>query len=546
MSIQKITFVILCASILTINVPMIPAETTDSGTYWLMVDVTPNARASASLNSLNNLLSEKGKVPQTHIKHLKGDAATHNGIRSALVNIGNNLAEKETVIFLYHGEVSKPQGGIAMHFSTQSEETIKDSELNQWFRETGVNRIFVIIDAYASDENLGIYYANREIIGTGALNIIHSAATTEVTGKNSFLQALIDALSDDETDADGNRHISIIEIYQYLQTNNTFERAILAPTGDVEETIMKLSPAIKVTTLPEGAEILLNDKESGVTPQLFTDNLQQGTYTASVKKAGYNSPMPKAAELKLVQGEIVNFTWTLKPISIFGKVTGPTDISVVGTKVSIDGTEYLELVKEDGTYAFQDWKVSGLLTPGKNYTLSAKQGDLYHGSATFTFDGYTAIERPIQLVKKTWFEIAELEFSRNDHPKAVEAFKKGIETTTDFPKMSADLTVLLLSNLADAIDRSALKGVNYIVATAKLAEAYQQPELAKKYWKQVKLKANKGSSAAKLAGQRLWQLNPWRNIVNIGIICLLILVAASGVWTFYRYRKSKHVESDEI
>ena len=162
----------------------------------------------------------------------------------------------------------------------------------------------------------------------------------------------------------------------------------------------------------------------------------------------------------------------------------------------------------------------------------------------FTFDGYTAIKRPIALIKKTWFEIAEFEFSRNEHQKAVIAFQNGIASTTDFPQMSEDLTVLLFTAFANAIDRSEVQDVNYMVVTAKLAEAYQQPYLVKKYWKQVKLNAEKGSSAAKLAGQRLWQLNPWRNIVNIGIVLVFVAALISGAWTFYRYQKSKQIESD--
>jgi hypothetical protein len=537
---KKITLIIFLVGFYIIGVGTVSAEPSDSGTYWFMVDTTPDADARALFNTLSKLLAEKGKVSQEHIHSLAGDQATKDEIQIALTDIGQTRGKIETLIFLYHGGVSKPRSGNAMHLSTLSEETIQDSVLNQWLQGTGADRFLVIIDGYANEESLTIYYANRETLGTAALNVIQPP---DAVGKNTFLQGLIDALSEEKVDTDNNRNISIIEIYQRLQTNTAFEQAIFAPTGDVEETVMKLSPAINVTSFPEGAQILLNEKESGLTPKLFTENLQQGNYTVSVRKAGYNSPEAKTDELKLRQGEVINFAWALKPISVFGTVSGSSDVSVVGAQVSIDGTEYVALVGEDGAYSFQDWQASKLLTPGTDYTLYAKQGDLYHGSATFTFDGYAAIEQPIQLVKKTWFEISELEFSRNDHQKAVNAFQNGIELTTDFPPMSEDLTVLLFTNFANAVDRSEVQDVNYFVATAKLAEAYQQPELVKKYWKLVKLKAEKGSSAAKLAGQRLWRLNPWRNILNIGIVCLLVIVIASGIWTFYRYQKSKQTDS---
>ncbi len=544
MSIHKIVIIVLIVCLSAMGISVASAEPVDSEVYWLFVDTNPDSDTNALFNTLSNILIERGKVAKDHIHQLRDDQANKDEIESAIINLGSMSDDIQTIVFLYHGEVSKPPRGNAMHLSTQSEETIQDSVLNQWFKSTGISRVLVIIDGYAYDENLSVYYANRETLGTAALNVIHPAETTEATGQNSFLQAFNDALSTETIDSDVNRQVSVIEIYQQLQTDHLFENAIFAPTGEVDETVMKFSPAINVTSFPEGAEILLNDKNSGLTPKLFTENLQQGVYTVSVRKVGYINPEVKTAELKFTQGEVINFSWALTPISVSGVVTGPSDISVVGTKVSIDGTDYVELVGEDGTYSFQDWKASAKLTSGTEYMLIAKHGDFYHGSATFTFDGYVGIEIPIKLGKKTWFEIAELEFSRNEHQKAVTAFQNGIEETTDIPEMSADLTVLLLSTFANAIDRSEIQDVNYIVVTAKLAEVYQEPDVAKKYWNLVKLKAEKGSPAAKLAGQRLWQMNAWRNILNIGIVGMLILIVASGLWTFYRYRKTKQNETE--
>lgn len=541
---QKFTTITLLFLFFTSTLICSSAEPIDTGMQWLLVDATPEGRARKLFNSFTNLLTQKGKVPKNHIHRVEGETATHDEIQAVLNEIGNRSDEKQTIIFLFHGEVSKPSNVNAMHLSTQSLDTLQDSELNKWFKDTSAENILVIIDGYASDENLGIYYANRETLGSGALNVIHPTDTTEPIGSQSFLQALIEALSSDETDVDENRQISIIEIYQYIQDNKSFGKSIFAPTGNVEETMMRLSPAIKVATFPEEAQILLNGAESGLTPQLFTENLQKGNYTVSVSKTGYNKEEPKTAELNLKQGEVINFAWELTPISVIGSVKHPSDETVVGTKVSIEGTDYITYVGEDTSFRFQDWNIEKMLTPGKEYTLSAKQGDFYHGSANFTFDGFEDIEQTIQLEKMTWFEIAELEFNRNDHQQALIAFQKGIGNTTDFPPMSEDLTTLLLSSFADAIDRSQIEDVKYVVVTAKLADAYQQPDVAKKYWKLAKQNAEKGSYEAKLAGQRLWQLNPWRQYVNIGIIVIVIGVLISSGWTFYRFWQSRKAESD--
>ena len=541
---QKITTITLLFLLLILFPIYSSAEPKDTGTYWFLVDATPEGRARKLFNSLTSLLTQQGKVPKSHIHRVEGESATHDEIEFVLNEMGGGSAKKQTVIFLFHGEVSKPSNVNAMHFSTQSLDTIQDSTLNKWLKETHAENLLVFIDGYANDENLGIYYANRETLGSGALNVIHPADTTEPIGSQSFLQALTEAISSEKTDADQNRQISIIEIYQYIQDNKSFGKSIFAPTGNVEETVMRLSPAIKVATFPEGAQILLNGTESGLTPQLFTDGLQQGDYTVSVSKVGYKKEHPKTAELQLRQGEIINLAWSLTPISVFGTVNHPSDETVAGAKVSIEDTDYITYVGEDGSFRFQDWNIENMLTPGKEYTLFAKQGDFFHGSATFTYDGFVDIEQPIKLEKMTWFEIAELEFNRNDHQQAVIAFQKGIGSTIDFPPLSEDLTTLLLSSFADAIDRSQITDVKYIVVTAKLADAYQQPDVAKKYWKLAKLNAEKGSLEAKLAGQRLWQLNPWRKYVNIGIVVIVIGVLLSGGWTFYRFWQSRRIESD--
>lgn len=514
-----------------------PGLSVDSDTHWLIVDTTPDTRAREQLSSLIELLTTRGKVPSEQIHHVEGDSATSEEIHATLQEIGRQIEAQETLIFLYHGMVTKPRGMNAMHLLTQGDEQgVQDTTLNDWFRETERSRTVVIVDGYTEDTNLNAYYANRETLGTAALNVIQSAEKVDTT---VLLQRLQDALTADTTDTNDNRQLSIIESYELLRTDDDFVEGILAPTGDVETALLKLSPALKITTFPEDAEISINDVAVGSTPKLITENLQQGISTVTVKKAGYTIPAPKTVELQLVLGESAHIGWALAPIAIHGTVTGVSDASPTGAIVWIDGTAYQQAVEADGAYRFDEWKDANLLTLGETYTLYVKQTDLNYGSATFTFDGYTDIAQPLQLVKRTWFEVAQIEFDRHNHQGAVTAFQNGIELTKDFPQMSPDLTVLLLSSFADALETQDVQDVTYLVVTAKLAEQLGQPALAKKYWEEVKTKAEKGTSEAKLANQRLWQLNRGRYIFNIGLIVLLVILLASGAWTLYRYQKSK-------
>ena len=521
----------------------VPAFSVDSGTYWMLVDTTPDARAHEPLNSLTELLTARGKVPSEQIYRVEGENATTEEIHALLQDIGQQTQAHDTLVFLFHGMVTKPRGMPTMRLIVEGDEDgIQDSTLNGWFRESERERTVVIIDGYTQDTNLSAYYGNRETLGTAALNVIQPAEKAENT---ALLEKLYDALAADTTDSDDNRQLSIVEVHELLRANTEFLDAILAPTGNVEAALLKLSPALKITTFPDGAQIFINDAEVGNTPKLITENLQQGTSTISVKKVGYITPASKTAELQLVLGESVHIGWALDPIAIHGSVKGVAGASAADALVWIDGTAYQQAVAADGMFRFDDWKTSDLLTTGETYTLYTKQGNQNYGSATFTFDGYSDITQSIQLIKRSWFEIAQIEFDRDNHQGAVTAFQNGIERTTNFPQMSQDLTVLLLSSFADALEKQDVQDVSYLVVTAKLADQLNQPALAKKYWEEIKTKAQKGTPAAELANQRLWQFNRGRYLLNIGLIVLLVVLLASGAWTYYRYQKSKQTTQEE-
>ncbi len=526
------------ALVMTVSAPVFPV---DSGVHWLIVDATPDTRAHELLNSLTELLTTHGKVPSEQIHRLEGDAVTAQKIYDLLQEVAQQAQADATLIFLYHGMVTKPRRPNVLHLLMPSDtQTIQDTTLNQWFRESFQGRAVVILDGYSDDRDLNTYYANREVLGSAALNVIQLAPEADAT---RALRVLNDALAADTTDTDENRQISIIETFELFRTDQELPNGVLAPTGDVEAPLLKLSPAIKIETFPDGAQISINDVDVGITPALVTENLQQGTSTVSVKKPGYHIPLPKTAQLQLVLGESVRMGWVLQSIAVHGTVTGVEGQSVAGTIVWIGGTTHQQTLEADGAYRFDDSKDSGLLTLGETYTLHAKQGDLNYAALTFTFDGYTDIAHTIRLVKRTWFEIAQIAFDQNDHQGAIIAFQNGIEGTIDFPQLSPELTVLLLSSFADALGKQDVHDVNTLIVTAKLAEQHGRTDLAKRYWQELKTKARKGTPAAKLASQRLWQLNRSRYLFNIAIAVVVVILIASGAWTYYRYRSTKQVAS---
>ena len=182
------------------------------------------------------------------------------------------------------------------------------------------------------------------------------------------------------------------------------------------------------------------------------------------------------------------------------------------------------------------------MTIGETYTLYAKHGSLNYGSATFTFDGYSDISQSLQLVKKSWFEVSEIEFARDNHQGAVTAFQNGVEETTDFRQMSTDLTVLLLKLLCGCVGKARRSGCQLSRRYREARRTTQSIGPREKILARGENEsAERGHPPPNWQVQRLWQLNRSRYILNIALIVLLVVLLVSGGWTFYRYRRTKAI-----
>ncbi len=205
----------------------------------------------------------------------------------------------------------------------------------------------------------------------------------------------------------------------------------------------------------------------------------------------------------------------------------------------IEGTEYEQMSGGDGAYRFAEWKANASLEPGKTYTLHAEEGERYHASVTFTYDGYEPIRRDLTLAEKTWFEVAQTRFNQKRYDEAVAAFQNGIEVTTDFPPMSPAFTQMLFDSFSAVVSQTNLENIAYAVTTAKLADGFGLRAEAKVYWSKVRLKAAKGTAEYNLASKRLRALNVGRRLINIGIFVVLLVVLISGGYLIHKQRKER-------
>ena len=552
---QILVFVVFFIGVSLITASSLNAQSVDTTTWWLIVSPEIDTRSRSNLDSLVNLLKERGKVLSNHVRRIEGSECTREGIKIALDDLRSEMGQGNHLIFYFRGFVTKPRRSNSIFFLPYGatpdnlEGALEDHQLRGWFRELSPNKVTFILDGYTRDGNLMSYYGHRRMPAGGFISIQHANLSTE----DLLAQALLGAVRTDDTDLDGNRKVSIEELHIHLTSNwdeRTFRltQGVLLLLGRVQEkTVLKLSPMLSIVTLPDGASVLLNGQEIGVTPQSLTDNFQRGAYNVEVRKPGYLIPPARSIEIQQVQGESINLSWDLESIAVHGSVKAPDGVPLEGGAVWIDGTAYEQnplFLKADGQYQLfaniadatsqegqSDKKV---LEPGATYTLRAASGALYHAETTFSLAPHASMERHLMLENKTWFEVAQMQFNRKAHEDAIAAFQNGIEDTTEFPAMSPEFTKMLFDSFSEVVDKVNVQNIAYVVVTAKLADRLNLQEASKVYWGQVKLQAAKGSASYELATERLRELNWGRRLINIGVLVLFVVVLISGGYAIRR------------
>jgi hypothetical protein len=533
------------------------AELADETTWWLIVSPDIDSRSREHLDSLVAALKDRGKARANQIHRLEGDPCSRSGIEFALKQIAREMKREDQLIFYFRGFVTKPRRLNTIVFlasgatSEDSPEAFEAAELNRWFREFFGKRVIVFLDGYTRDQNIEAFYANRELLGGAACVSIQRESAM---AKDLFAQNLTAMLQKDAVDLNNNRQITIDELHRYTYEDAALQpmQGILVPTGNVEAVVMKLTPMLHATTTPEGASIFLNGKEVGRTPYQLTEPPVGGAYEVEARKPGYLIPPARSVEIKNALGESVNLSWELETIVVSGRVKAPDEIPTEEVAVWIDNTEYAQNrqpIASDGSYMLpaniavfvigRGRSDAQLLTPGQTYTLRAEAREVYVAEATFTLPPYRSVERDLALEKKTWFEVAQMRFDRGEHGPAIVAFQNGIEGNPKFPPMSPEFTKLLFDSLSEVVKNTNLTNIIYIVATAKLADRLGLKQEARLYWSQVRTKAAKGSPEYEMANRRLKELNFTQRLINIGVFIILVIVLASGTYSFLKQRRAK-------
>lgn len=413
---------------------------------------------------------------------------------------------------------------------------ISEKLLDQWLNEIKAKEHILIMDYYTFKSDARQYTINREIIGTSSINMFQLPSTKI----DVFGEKVVESLKSSETDTDDTRLISVRELYEYVTRKSGI---YLSPMGDLDATVIELPSMLQIKTVPPYAELHVNGKKLGLTPQRIIDDLKLQSYEIKVHKNGYLIPKKRVTRIRSLRGESANFVIELVPIKVYGKVKmASTD--ELPSNVEIEVKDWVSATDDKGNYSLDDWDEHGLEL-GKKYKLVAKSSELYYGSADFVLDGEKNIQLDIELRHRNWFEIAQIRFDQEDYEDAVMAFQTGVEEAPNFTEaeISPYFADVLYDYFKEAIllvpDNQPILLLNYIIATAKLAEQLELKNEAKRYWQKVEKKSTPGSASRQLAVQHLNELSPHRNLIKFTLIALLAITLISGSYLIYKYRKKK-------
>jgi hypothetical protein len=523
---------ILVASCILISITSAQTGIDDNG-FALLIDVSEYKDAKISpllpkygdVDKIKKSLVSIGGFPDSQVYVVSGQNATREGITEALTAIVESAKSKPNTRFLlyFRGRSLKVQGiNYYLPYDARIGATstyIEDNEFERWLGQASFKKSFIQVE---------IGMDNQDSKGLSSL--------------------LANILSDEQTDSDGDRNITLAEVETKVRGDYP-----IRISGNRSNVIIRLPSVLVVNTQPPGASVILDGVEKGKSPKIT--NLTLGNHQLLVKKELYRIPEEKTINVTVDRGQFISVpVYQLIPIKVYGVVKFPDNKPASNIEVRVADTAYRQKMASNGSFSFSDWQAYGIES-GKTYSLIAQSPDgMYTGRTSFTFSGTEDISLNISLKKENWIEAIN-RLLRNNEISAVgdilnsmiQSYEQGEssllieETSTKMPK---PIIRLLLKNVEDKL---LLKPDNMRLQflAAKLAEFNGDNDSAKQHWLTVKANAPKDSNEYKQAIARLKVLNPDHK--PLIFVIAIIVVIVGGFIAFYLTRKKKHIaEYQEI
>ena len=113
-----LTSAVLITTFLLIAVFPIQAQRVDATAQWLIVAPNVDAHSRKVLDSLVNLLTNRGKIPSGQIYRIEGDKCNRDGIEAAIRNLASRTKQGEQLILYFRGFVTIPPRSNTLYFLT--------------------------------------------------------------------------------------------------------------------------------------------------------------------------------------------------------------------------------------------------------------------------------------------------------------------------------------------------------------------------------------------------------------------------------------------
>ena len=490
-------------------------------------DIPPLRAKSNEVDKIKNALHLVGGFPEGQIQVLAGENATREDIAEALTTIMESTQTQANARFLFYlkGRSLRVQGkNYFLPYEARvgaASTYIEEATLMNWFDRVQLRMKSFIRAAWDIDDQ----------------------------NDKGFSSQLAEILSDEETDSDSNRNITLAEVEAKIRGRGFRGDNPIRIAGNGTTVLSQLPSVLEVTSQPSSATILLDGTEKGVTPARLV-GLTPEKHRLRVRKDRYQMPEEQAVEITMARGQRVSLSaYKLTPIRVYGTTLDVDEKVVGGVEVSIGGTGYRKIVNDEGQFSFENWQAYGLLESGKTYEVVAQSPDgLYAGSASFNFSGTEDIHLAISLTQRNWIKLAEQRLTAGDRDGAMAMFdvklqtlgQKGDGTLND---VTPELALEFLTHLEGKLQTEP-ENLQWLVVAARLADLTDDVSAAKRHWKEVKAKASKESNEYKQAVARLKELDPSR--LRLILLLMAVGVVTLGAVGFYVRSRGRIGEFQEI
>jgi hypothetical protein len=169
--------------------------------------------------------------------------------------------------------------------------------------------------------------------------------------------------------------------YQTFYTTTSVQKGMTSYVSATLSPIVTIG-SLSITSSPTGASVYVDGTYRGVTPTVV-GNLQQGTHSVELAKAGYKSLQ---TQFTITAGQTTYLSPTLTPdpqpvYATVSLVSNPSGASVYSNGVfvgkTLPGTPLTSTSVKPGTYTllltksgYQDYTTTGTVVAGKNYDLN--------------------------------------------------------------------------------------------------------------------------------------------------------------------------------